>query len=177
MGNPGERFLSTRHNVGFDVVTALAASRAVTLRKALLRPVIWSGPGRQTLVMPLTYMNRSGRVLPWLMRRTGAVAEDILVVTDNMDLAPGVIRLKRGGTSRSHNGIASVIDAVGPGFYRLYIGIGRPEGATVVDHVLAVPDRAEREAIDDAIARAVVAIDMLLDTSPADVMNAVNRRR
>ena len=126
--------------------------------------------------MPLTYMNRSGRVLPWLVRRTGATPDELLIITDNMDLDPGVIRLKRGGTSRSHNGIASIIDAVGPGFYRLYIGIGRPRDATVVDHVLSAPDGDERDALDGAIARAVAALDMLLDAPPSDVKNAVNRR-
>ena len=123
-------------------------------------------------------MNRSGSVILNLIRRTRVEIGEVLVVCDNLDLPPGTVRLKRRGSARSHNGLASVMDALGTGdFMRLYIGIGRPEtGHTVVDHVLSVPPENETEVYASAISLAAWSVQALL-TEPADsVMNSLNRR-
>lgn len=90
-------------------------------------------------------MNRSGDVLPKLMKRNSLSPSDILVVCDNMDLPPGAVRIKLNGKTRAHNGIGSVMDSLGTGeFPRLYIGVGRPEASDgVVEHVLSVPSEDE----------------------------------
>lgn len=128
--------------------------------------------------MPLTFMNRSGRVLPALMRDTGASVSDVVVVCDNMDLSPGDVKIKRKGTSRSHNGLASVMDALGTGdFARVYLGIGRPQRADeVIEHVLSQPP-AEEEALYDRAVEAAAGAILALEEEPLDeVMNRVNAR-
>jgi PTH1 family peptidyl-tRNA hydrolase len=122
-------------------------------------------------------MNRSGSVVPWLLGRCDSSFETLLVVTDNLDLPAGRIRLKRGGKNRSHKGIASIIDTTGRSdFLRLYIGIGRPgPGSTVVDHVLSRPEGEERELVAAAIGRGSRTIELLTRSSVDSVMNEVNR--
>lgn len=131
------------------------------------------------LALPLTYMNRSGLVLPSLLRASRATVDDLVVVCDNMDLQPGVVRLKRKGSSRSHNGLASIMDSLGTGeFARLYIGVGRPsDSAGVVEHVLAVPDERELPRYDSAIREASEAVTRLADEDVDRVMNSVNLRQ
>jgi len=124
-------------------------------------------------------MNRSGTVIPSLLRASGATIDDLLVVCDNMDLQPGVVRLKRKGSSRSHNGLASIMDSLGTGnFARLYIGVGRPaDASSVVDHVLAVPDEDEAPRYESAIREAAEAVTMLTGEAIDRVMNRVNLRQ
>lgn len=179
LGNPGPRFEGTRHNVGFDVVRRVAAAHDLTLRKRLFRPYRWSGRDELVLVTPLTYMNRSGDVMPALLRATGASVDDVLVVCDNMDLEPGVVRIKRRGSSRSHNGLVSIMDALGTGdFARLYVGIGHPGSPeAVIDHVLSSPDESEAHLYEEAIA---VASRTVLDVAERGLdaaMNQINRRQ
>ena len=130
------------------------------------------------LARPLTFMNRSGAVLPGLLRRAPAGVHELLIVCDNLDLPTGAVRLKRSGKARSHNGLASVMDALGTGeFLRLYIGIGRPaDGTSVVDHVLGLPGEEEAAVLHSAVELAAGAVESLL-TNPVDtVMNSLNRR-
>ncbi len=116
--------------------------------------------------------------MPVLLRRAGADVGDLLVVCDNLDLPPGTVRLKRNGSSRSHNGLASIMDVLGTGeFMRLYVGIGRPEsGGSVVDHVLGCPPESESELYSGAGSLAVWAVEQLLSESADSVMNALNHR-
>jgi PTH1 family peptidyl-tRNA hydrolase len=167
LGNPGPRFEHTRHNAGFDVVHRAATRLDVRLRKPFFKTYLIAHTEHLVLVTPLTYMNRSGDVLPGLIRRYDLLPENILVVCDNMDLDPGSIRLKMRGRSRAHNGIGSVMDALGTGdFPRLYVGVGRPRhSADVVEHVLAVPSESEMERYRDAIDRAAEAVLSLQDSS------------
>lgn len=179
LGNPGRRFEGTRHNVGFDVARRVADSRRLNLRKRLFRPYLWSGGGELVVVLPLTYMNRSGDVLPGLLRTTGTSADDLLVVCDNLDLEPGVVRIKRRGSSRSHNGLASIMDALGTGdFPRLYVGVGHP-GSTeaVVDHVLSAPKQSEIHVHDEAIEVAAQTVLDVADRGLDAAMNRINRRQ
>lgn len=181
MGNPGARFAGTRHNVGFAVAEAVAASAHLTFRKKFLKPYEWTGISRDqplVLVRPLTYMNRSGAILPGLLRKTQTAPEDLVVVCDNLDLPAGTVRLKRRGSARSHNGLSSIMDFLQTGdFTRIYIGIGRPEpGSTVAEHVLGLPPSAEEPLYRDAVAAAADAVMSLQDDGTETVMNTLNRR-
>jgi PTH1 family peptidyl-tRNA hydrolase len=179
LGNPGPRYEQTRHNVGFNVVRRVADEAGIRLKKRFLRPYLWSRTDGIALALPLTYMNRSGDVLPDLVHRTGAHPHDVLVICDNMDLNPGAVRFKRRGTNRAHNGIASVMDVLGTGdFPRLYLGIGRPPvGTSVVDHVLSVPPEAERLLYESAVQQAAEAVLSLEHEELESVMNRVNQRQ
>lgn len=125
LGNPGAKYANSRHNVGFDAVEACAAFFQVRLRKRCFRLYRQAKVGSSvTLVEPLTYMNNSGEVMQYF---PDVKAEEIVVVCDQMDLPPGLIRIRRGGSSAGHNGLKSLIDALGSSnFTRIYIGIGRP---------------------------------------------------
>jgi peptidyl-tRNA hydrolase, PTH1 family len=153
--------------------------RDLPLRKRFLRPYVWSGAGSLVVVLPLTFMNRSGDVVPGLLRSLHADVDDLVVVCDNMDLRPGVVRIKRRGESRAHNGLASIMDTVGTGdFTRLYVGVGRPTApVSVVEHVLSAPPRDEAPFYASAIESAARALVDIHDRGVDEVMNEVNRRQ
>lgn len=175
LGNPGAKYEHSRHNVGFDVVSTCAAFFQVTLKKRCFRLYRQAKVGEAVLlVQPLTYMNASGKVLKHF---PGIEASDIIVICDQLDLPPGMIRIRKGGSSAGHNGLKSLIEHLGSGeFIRIYVGIGRPkEGVSVVDHVLGSMDD---ERILDGIRLASQALVGLVEGKMLqEVMVAYNRRR
>jgi len=183
LGNPGCRYAASRHNAGFMVVDAVAGALGIRLAKALLRPYLYGShareAGRDYLVEPLTYMNRSGDILRSVMRRTRFYPGDLLIVYDNVDLPPGNCRLKlRGSGGGGHHGIESVQAALGSGEYmRLAVGIGRPAaGGDLAEYVLSPPSPGEEAAFRSGVERAAAAVLALFERSPAEVMGELNRR-
>jgi PTH1 family peptidyl-tRNA hydrolase len=169
LGNPGREHERDRHNVGFWLVDRLARAEGVTLRKeAKYHGLVakLAGPaGDVWLVEPQTYMNLSGKAIGALARFYKLVPEDVLVVHDELDFLPGVVKLKLGGGAAGHNGLKDTIAQLGgQNFWRLRIGIGHPGDRDVVaDYVLSSPSPADREAIDGAIDRALAIVPELLD--------------
>jgi PTH1 family peptidyl-tRNA hydrolase len=159
-------------------VNAVADQLGLTLRKPFLRSYELVATEAIALAKPLTYMNGCGTVVPALMRRAGVDSTDLLVVCDNMDLAPGEVRLKRRGNSRSHNGIASIMDALSSGdFPRLYVGIGRPPTSEeTIEYVLSTPTSSEQADYDKGVEHASRAVLRLVSDSIDEVMNDLNRR-
>ena len=157
LGNPGSKYHRTRHNVGFDLIELLSEQLVLSLKKPLFRQYEYAGDFSGTnslhLIKPLTYMNRSGDIMPGLLRRKKISTESLLIITDNMDLPPGKVRMKASGSSAGHNGLKSIIHNVGSGnFFRLYIGVGRPEkGTSVVDHVLGEFSGQDRVKVDESL--------------------------
>lgn len=138
LGNPGPRFNNTRHNAGFMVVDALADKYGGQWHEkgnmALAEIVV--GDAKLFLVKPLTFMNDSGAILPALAKK-GVTASAILVVHDELEKPFGTLAIKEGGSHRGHNGLRSIMAAIGPDFLRLRFGIGRPEDKSLVnDYVL-----------------------------------------
>jgi PTH1 family peptidyl-tRNA hydrolase len=127
---------------------------------------------------PLTYMNRSGEVIPELLHRSGVTLQRLLVVTDNLDLPPGATRLKRKGGAGTHNGLKSISAVLGSEEYpRLYLGIGHPgRSEEVVDHVLSPPEPEEERLIAAAVERASQTIMMLPQIGFDQAMHELNRR-
>ena len=158
LGNPGERYLLTRHNVGFRVVDLLADRWGLTgrwprpRRRGRLEATLPEPIGRVLLVKPLRFMNLSGSALKAAMRQTDAdPATDLLVIADDVDLPLGKVRLRRSGSAGGHNGLRDIIAALGTDeFNRLRVGIGR--GGELVDHVLATFKPGERTLASEAIA-------------------------
>lgn len=179
IGNPGDRYRLTRHNVGYRVVDLLAdrwevskgrvRDGAATIEVARDEPV-----GQVLLVKPLRFMNRSGAPLRAAVRNANADPEtDLLVVADDVDLPLGKIRLRRGGSAGGHNGLRDIIEALGTDqFARLRVGIGR-NGETV-DHVLSTFGRDEEGLADEAIATAADAVERWLAEGTDAAMNAFN---
>ncbi|MFW5693722.1 MAG: aminoacyl-tRNA hydrolase [Alkalispirochaeta sp.] len=159
LGNPGPRFSQTRHNVGFDLIEALSVSVGCDLKRPLFRSVEWCPPRTASsnvgIAAPLTFMNRSGAVIPWLLRKSGVPLERMIIAVDNMDLPPGEVRMKRRGGTAGHNGLKSISAALGSDEYpRVYIGVGRPPpAADTISHVLGTFNSDHRAAVDRAIAR------------------------
>jgi PTH1 family peptidyl-tRNA hydrolase len=128
------------------------------------------------LYKPLTFMNRSGDIMKAVYRNSLCIQKTV-VVCDNMDLFPGVVRLKKGGGSAGHNGLKSIIDKTGTdSFYRIYVGIGRAESSDrTVDHVLGIPSGAERVKYLEGTDIAARCILEMANTPPEKVMNEINR--
>ena len=160
LGNPGAKYKGTRHNAGFETVEKIAAQRGLRLRKRCFSCFRMAADGDLVLVEPLTYMNDSGRAAASFVKE----GESYIVIVDQMDLPPGKIRIRRGGSSAGHNGLKSMISAIGPDFIRVYIGTGRPaEGVTVVDHVLTrYASDEERKLVDQAEEKAAEAVERLV---------------
>ncbi len=157
LGNPGPKYAETRHNVGFWLVDRLARRYGAVMRgeNKFAGEVarIRTEAGECWLLKPMTYMNRSGRSVAALARFYKIPPADILVAHDELDLAPGVLRLKQGGGHGGHNGLRDIIAALGSrDFWRARIGIGHPgHRDAVTHHVLSPLGKAEREAIEQAL--------------------------
>jgi len=182
LGNPGERYADTRHNVGFMVVDALARRLGVSSRKKLFHSyAIGKGSHEGNafyLIKPLTFMNSSGRAVREALRDTGSTPSELCVVCDSLDISPGNLRLKLRGSSGGQKGLQSIIQAVGTEeFIRITIGIGRPAyKGQVVSHVLGSARSADADLIESAVARAADAVLLLLTETPTNVMNRFNRK-
>lgn len=179
LGNPGERYRGTRHNVGFAVIDELAARHAAVF-EAMPEQALgawWRRAGdRVLLAKPLTFMNLSGEAVAGLSRYYRIALADVLIVCDDVNLPLGRLRLRGSGSEGGHNGLRSVAASLGTMEYaRLRIGVGRGDTRRdLADHVLAGFDADERPAADDAVRRAADAAGMWLDRGLAEVMNAVN---
>lgn len=184
LGNPGARYAPTRHNAGYMVVDAVAASLGVRMRKAWFRPYLLGRPAGErageVLVKPLTFMNRSGEILADLFRRTRSGAAELLVVHDNVDLPPGACRLKLGGSGGGgHRGLESIRAALGGADYmRLSVGVGRPDGGGELAAWVLSPPSSEEEAarFREGVSRAAGAVLRLFAEDPVKVMNELNRK-
>jgi len=180
LGNPGKRYRSTWHNVGFAVVDALCAREGCRLRRSLrfrarlARAVM--GGADVLFVQPQTYMNNSGRAVAAIARYRRVPVTDLVVVMDDADLPLGRVRIRGRGGHGGHKGLGSVIEHVGSDvFARVRVGIGRgADTSSLYEHVLRPVRGAEREALDAMVARAADAVQHLLQHGLDAAMNAFN---
>ena len=162
LGNPGSEYERTRHNAGADFVEAFARSLGVSLAPdnkyfGLTARTHYQGRDLRLLI-PTTYMNRSGQSVGAMANFFKIEPSAILVAHDELDLAPGIARFKQGGGHGGHNGLRDIIAALGnnQNFPRLRLGIGHPGSAAMVaNFVLKRAPSSEQELLDDAIARAI----------------------
>ena len=180
LGNPGPRYAATRHNVGWRVLDLLAGQMGLAVNERRPKAVVGVGyfaGGRVVLAKPRTYMNHSGEAVQYLLARFGGGAAGLLVIYDEMALPAGRIRLRAAGSDAGHNGIRSIIGAVGgTGFPRLRIGIGAPPpGTEARDYVLGQFGDAEAEAIAGAVERAAAAARCVLEQGIDAAMNRFNQ--
>lgn len=173
LGNPGQEYEQTRHNAGFWLVDQLARNtprcnlsreskyNALVAKTVIAGQEVW-------LLEPQTFMNRSGQSVGALARFYKIQPDEVLVAHDELDLPPGVAKLKKGGSSGGHNGLKDITAALGTqDYWRLRIGIGHPRTLNlqqaVVDFVLHRPRKEEQPLIDEAIAKSLDVIPMLCE--------------
>ncbi len=161
LGNPGSKYEGTRHNVGFEAVDRLAEKLAADVRKkkfnALLGQALYKDK-KVLLLKPQSYMNCSGQVLATAGGFYRLKGPQMMVITDDMALEPGIIRLKPKGSAGGHNGLADIIQKVGGDFNRCRVGIGKSPYPNTKDYVLGRIGSDERALIDPALDRAVEAV-------------------
>jgi PTH1 family peptidyl-tRNA hydrolase len=176
LGNPGRDYEETRHNAGFWFCARLAQSWGVQLAHESRFHGIVGRHGVVWMLLPQTFMNRSGQAVGALARFHRIDPAEILVVHDELDLAPGTVRLKFGGGPGGHNGISDVTAQLGtPDFLRLRIGIGRPaSSAQTVSYVLKRAPAAEQLLIDAAIEDALGHIADIVHGQTQKAMNALH---
>jgi len=168
LGNPGPEYDATRHNAGFWFVDALARQLKLTLVPERsyfgLAARANSAQGPVWLLEPMTFMNLSGKAVAALARFFKIAPNEILVVHDELDLMPGQVKLKLGGSHAGHNGLKDIHAQLGsPDYWRLRLGIGHPGvKAEVINYVLRKPPAAEREAIEKSIEQCLAVQDLLL---------------
>lgn len=178
LGNPGAQYANTPHSIGFETVDAIAAESGAVWEnkkafKCLMAKCVFAGMP-VLLVKPLTFMNLSGDSIAPAVKYHNAAPSDLLVVQDDIDLAAGRIRIRKGGSSGGHNGIKSVIERLGTqAFTRLKLGVGK-DRADVVGHVLGKFSPEMRKIMDLEVAASVKAAAAILRNGPDQAMNEFN---
>jgi peptidyl-tRNA hydrolase, PTH1 family len=178
LGNPGGRYVGTRHNVGFAVVDLLAqapgAGRFQSRFQAQVAELI-EGPHKVLLVKPETFMNLSGRSVRQVVDFFQVPLEDLLVVCDDINLPLGKLRLRGRGSHGGHNGLRDIQNHLGTAEYaRLRVGVGAPPEDEAVDHVLGRFRPGERPVIDDAVRQAAQAVVVWIHDGVEAAMNRFN---
>ncbi len=179
LGNPGAQYEETRHNAGFWFARELARRHDIPLRNES-RFLGETGRGRigaheVRLLLPQTFMNRSGAAVAALAGFFRIPPPQILVAYDEIDLPPGTVRLKVGGGHGGHNGVRDIVRHLGADFLRLRLGVGRPAVAEeVVGYVLRKPPAEERNAIEAAIGRALEEAPLIVGGELQAAMNRLH---
>jgi len=182
LGNPGEKYSATRHNVGFMVLERLSNAYRIplTVRDAycLGKGIIEATP--VVLIKPLTYMNLSGVAVRKVLRKFNLIREgeigNLIVIHDDLDLEPGVVKIRQAGSSGGHKGIESIIRETGTKeFIRVKIGIGRNREIPLEEYVLRRFRASERNFIEDGIMKAMNAVESIITGGVEKAMNICNR--
>ena len=181
LGNPGAQYANTPHSIGFEVVDAIAREigaewKASSSFKGELASGMFAGT-RVILLKPMTFMNLSGDSVAPVVRYHNVTPADLLVISDDIDLPVGRLRIRVGGSAGGHNGLKSVIERTGtPDFVRLRLGVGRDsrDRANVVGHVLGKFSPADRRVMDEVVTQAVKAIGTIELESAETAMNRYN---
>jgi len=181
LGNPDRRYRHTRHNVGWEVIDRVGRRLGIAVDQEDGWATIGGGTvGRRRVLLakPQTYVNLSGTAVADLRRRHRVKLEDLVVVVDDLDLPLGRLRLRPGGSHGGHNGLRSIVDALGSdAFSRLRVGIGRPpEGMDPAQFVLTPFTAEERATMDPALERAAEAIETVIREGLQAAMNRFNAR-
>jgi peptidyl-tRNA hydrolase, PTH1 family len=181
LGNPGVKYALTRHNVGFWVIDELSKRWQISVDKEKWQAEIGEGiigNEKVILIKPLTYMNRSGESVRLELDWFKVDHDAVCVIYDDLDLPPGQIRLRYKGSSGGHNGMKSMMECLGTDqLKRIRIGIGRPVYPSVSSYVLSPFSAAEKEVMDEAVARSASAVQAWIDADFLDVMNRYNERK
>ena len=179
LGNPGEEYAKTRHNMGYRALDVLADKNSIDIRKSKFHSVIGQGriAGRKViLVKPETYMNKSGIAARETAMYFDVPSENLIVIYDDVDLPTGSIRIRKSGGAGTHNGMKSVVSELGTKeFPRIRIGVGAASsGEDLVDRVIGKVPKEEQEALDKAAAAAADAAEDIIGLGTEIAMSRHN---
>lgn len=182
LGNPGNTYARTRHNVGFDVIDVLSEKMGIDVRKKMSHTLVGEGyyqGERIVLCKPQTYMNDSGRSVVELVNWYKPEPDRLLVIYDDIDLPLGKIRIRKSGSAGTHNGMRSILAQYGrQDFPRIRVGVGaKPEGWDLADWVLShYTSKEEQQTQFDAFLRAADAVMMLAKDGTEKAMQSYNQK-
>lgn len=183
LGNPGREYQNTRHNIGYDVIDRLAEAEQISVLERKHKAVIGKGcvAGQKcVLAKPVTYMNLSGESVRELIDyyKVDETAE-LIVISDDISLNVGQLRVRKKGSAGGHNGLKSIIAHLGhDGFIRVKMGVGeKPGGWDLADYVLGHFSREERGMMDEACDRAAEAIRAIITEGADKAMNSFNSKK
>ena len=183
LGNPDKKYENTRHNIGFDFIDALGAKYNIPVKEKKHKALVGTGyieGVKVLLVKPQTYMNLSGESLREVMDFYKIdPEEEMLIVFDDISLAPGNIRIRKKGSAGGHNGIKSIIAHTGTqNFTRIKIGVGeKPAGWDLADYVLGHFPEEDRKLVDEAVSDAVTAAVYIMQQDTDQAMNEFNAKK
>ena len=176
LGNPGESYRGHRHNVGFMAADAIVAKHDFAPWRRRFHGVVSEGVlnRRKTLVLkPMTYMNESGRAVGEAVRFLKLPLDSVVVIHDELDLAPGKLRAKSGGGDAGHNGLRSITATLGPDYRRVRIGIGHPGKPAVLAYALHDFSKADKEWLEPLLAAIAESAGHLASGDDAGFMNRI----
>jgi len=178
LGNPGSKYVGTRHNIGFVLAEALAQMARIPLSREKFKGVYGTGEFRgrpTTILLPQTYMNRSGESVSPALSFFDLEPPDCIVLHDDLDLELGDVRVKIGGGHGGHNGLRSIANQLGrKDFIRIRLGIGRPAHGNVTSYVLGRFSSEESAHLEDVIDLGLRALENIFEDGPRAAMNAIN---
>lgn len=183
LGNPGKQYDMTRHNIGFEVIDFIAEQLNVKVNKLKFKALYGEariGAEKVLLVKPQTFMNLSGESVSELLNYYKLDPEnELLVIFDDICLAPGGLRIRKKGSAGGHNGIKNIIAQLGTqNFMRVKVGVGeKPKGWDLADYVLGRFEACDRKKVEEAILDAVTATEMILQGEIDQAMNDFNGRK
>ncbi len=181
LGNPGDKYKKTRHNIGFNVIQELSKEYNIPLSKEKFSAEFGKGKINNCdviLVKPMSFMNLSGEPVQKITNFYNIDTEDVIIVHDDLDIEIGSIKLKVKGGHGGHNGIKSLISNIGKEFIRIRIGIGRPDGkGDVSDFVLGKFQKQDKDIIAEILYMTKKAVISILEDGTAAAMNEFNRSK
>lgn len=180
LGNPGSKYENTRHNIGWMAIDALAKEQGVSVDRmkfhALTGQCVLAGQ-KVLLMKPTTYMNNSGEAIEEARNFYKIPTSNVIVISDDINLAPGKMRIRRKGGAGGHNGLKSIIECMGTeDFPRVRLGIGAKShpDMDLADYVLGKFPKGEQEAIDKVLKNAALAAELIVDGDVNEAMNQFN---
>lgn len=183
LGNPGRQYEATRHNMGFDTVDCLIEKHNVPQGGVKFNAMYGKGiigGDKAILMKPLSFMNLSGSPVRDMVNFFKIDPEkELIVISDDIDLEPGQLRIRKQGSAGGHNGLKDIIQKLGTqNFVRIKIGVGaKPQGWDLADHVLSRFPDSERKLVDEAIREAADAVEKIIAQGPDAAMNEYNRKK
>lgn len=183
LGNPGRQYEATRHNMGFDTVDCLIEKHNVPQGGVKFNAMYGKGiigGDKAILMKPLSFMNLSGGPVRDMVNFFKIDPEkELIVISDDIDLEPGQLRIRKQGSAGGHNGLKDIIQKLGTqNFVRIKIGVGaKPQGWDLADHVLSRFPDSERKLVDEAIREAADAVEKIVAQGPDAAMNEYNRKK